>query len=487
MSTTNTASKPLKDHYDLVVIGGGINGTSVARAASKRGLSTLLCQANDLATGYSSANPYFLSPNMADLKQIRLGRLAKTYRQIDKLRNLAPHLLQPCAAVENFKPGWSWPLLNGIHRVWQEQTAMPEGMQSWLPQGLVHKPVQGYRLADFRFTIANACAARDAGAHIAVNHELLSGQRQQGLWQLRIRAQSEQAIPTTVETPILINATGPHVQQVLNTYLQSETRAGVQVIRMTHLVLPNRVGLNTALFYHTEDGQRLGLTPINERWLHFGPLTQAKESADPDQAIEQARQTLLARLNQLTGQAFTDDDIAQCRSGLRAICDGGSGDDLSDLVLDLDCPDGQSPLINMLGGDVLHHRLNAAQTMRLLSPYLPNHAHPPEPITTLPGGEFSNIKTLTAELKASHPHLPDSLLNRLRDTYGEESFSILGNAKTTQDLGRDFGHGLHEAEVNYLVENEWACTAADILERRSGLSWDFSAAQASSLDEYLRA
>ncbi|WP_317931564.1 FAD-dependent oxidoreductase [Halioxenophilus sp. WMMB6] len=475
----------LRDHYDIVVIGGGINGTAVARAAAGRGLHTLLCQAQDLATGYSSDCPYFLSGNLTNLRKFRLGKLAKSYRQLEKLEDLAPHLMHPCQAIESHPKHWLWPLLDPIYKLWRHAPAKMEVSPGLLPSKNLQRVVPGYRVMDFRFTLANATQAQELGAHIATHHQLLSGHRDQGLWQLSIQTNQGFATTKMVTCPILINATGPFVQQVLNSHLQSETRAGVKLQRMTHLVLANRLQLNNAIFYNQAGGQRLALVPINERWLHFGPLINDSSGELNSADIESDRETLLQILKELSGHSFLEGEIAQCRCGLRAISDDGTSEDLSDLVLDLDCPDGQSPLVNMLGGDLLHHRINATQTLRLLQPYLPKHAHALGPILPLPGGDITSPQHLAVELAKSYPHLPTELLTRLQETYGEAAFEILGQAKSVADLGLNFGHHLHEAEVAYLVEREWATTAADILERRTGLSWDFTAAEAQALADYL--
>lgn len=473
----------LRDHYDVVVVGGGINGTAVAHTAASRGLSTLLCQSQDLASGYSSDFPYFLTANLANLRRLSWAKLARAYRELAKFEYLAPHLMHPCTAIECYPNHWSWPVLENLFKIWRRNPSNAQCADTLLPKHYRRTHVAGFRVLDFRFTLANAMAAEDAGATIATRHELINGEREHGLWQLTVRR--PEGFNAQITTPIVINATGPHVQEVLHVQLQSETRAGIQLLRLTHLVLRNKPNLQNAIFYHHGSGQRFGLTPINDQWLHFGPLITKTHLPITDAEISEDKARLLTRLNELTEIQFEEDDIAQCRSGLRAICDDGTSDDLNDLVLDINCPDGQSPLVNLLGGDLLAHRNTAARVLRLLKPYLPGHIREPGPVIPLPGGNITGVKELTIELDTTYHNLPASLLHRLRDTYGEASFEILGQAKTLADLGRDFGHHLTAAEADYLVNNEWARSAADILERRTGLSWQFSAAEVDALDSYL--
>ena len=87
----------------------------------------------------------------------------------------------------------------------------------------------------------------------------------------------------------------------------------------------------------------------------------------------------------------------------------------------------------------------------------------------LPGGDLpaGGAASWAAELARRFPALPMEILRGLARRHGTLAFAILGNAKTPADLGGDFGHGLTETEVDYLVRNEWARTGDDVLWRRT--------------------
>ena len=99
--------------------------------------------------------------------------------------------------------------------------------------------------------------------------------------------------------------------------------------------------------------------------------------------------------------------------------------------------------------------------------------------STLPGGDLGG-KTITQffeELKQEYSYLPDSLLHHYVDHYGALTFKILENVRGIEDLGQHFGAELYEVEVDYLIENEWAKTAQDILWRRTKAGLFFSPEQ----------
>jgi glycerol-3-phosphate dehydrogenase len=107
----------------------------------------------------------------------------------------------------------------------------------------------------------------------------------------------------------------------------------------------------------------------------------------------------------------------------------------------------------------------------------------------LPGGDFpvDGVEALIAQLGATYPFLSPRLARRLVRTYGTEAFRLLGDAKSLSDLGRDFGAGLTEAEVNWLVRNEYALSAQDILWRRTKLGLHMNDEQVRALDDFIAA
>jgi glycerol-3-phosphate dehydrogenase len=105
----------------------------------------------------------------------------------------------------------------------------------------------------------------------------------------------------------------------------------------------------------------------------------------------------------------------------------------------------------------------------------------------LPGGDFpmDGAEALCSRFATLYPFLPMPLIRRLVRSYGTSAQKWIGEAKAIADLGTDFGHGLYAAEVDYLIDQEWAQSADDILWRRSKLGLRFDSAQAAALDAYV--
>ncbi|MGB9117597.1 glycerol-3-phosphate dehydrogenase C-terminal domain-containing protein, partial [Bradyrhizobium sp.] len=159
-------------------------------------------------------------------------------------------------------------------------------------------------------------------------------------------------------------------------------------------------------------------------------------------------------------------------------------------VFEIDTPGG-APLLSIYGGKITTHRRLAEEALEKLAPYL-NGAKAREGWTgksPLPGGDMdvSAVATLSAELARNFPFLTAAHANRLAHAYGTRASKLLGNAKSAGDLGQWFGASLTEAEVRYLMRTEWACTAEDIVWRRSKLGLRLTPLEIAAIDDWISA
>ena len=186
-------------------------------------------------------------------------------------------------------------------------------------------------------------------------------------------------------------------------------------------------------------------------------------------------------------------DVVWTYSGVRPLYDDGASEAKAatrDYVFELDTPGG-APLLSIYGGKITTYRRLAEEALERLSPYL-RSAKAKEGWTgkaPLPGGDMdvSAVAALTMELTRKYPFLEPAHANRLAHAYGTRATKLLGNAKSLTDLGQSFGATLTESEVRYLMSNEWACTAEDVVWRRSKLGSRLSQDEIAALDKWIKA
>jgi glycerol-3-phosphate dehydrogenase len=186
---------------------------------------------------------------------------------------------------------------------------------------------------------------------------------------------------------------------------------------------------------------------------------------------------------------ITPDELVWSFSGVRALYDDGADkpeDVTRDYELVLDKRDGQAPLLTIYGGKITTHRKLAEAAMAQIGHFF--EAMPPWTATSrLPGGEFpaEGFDALVSEFITRWPFLSAPHARRLAYAYGRRVERFLREAKSMDDLGPRFADDLTGAEVRYLVENEWAQSADDVLWRRSKLGLKATPEECVALDRFI--
>jgi glycerol-3-phosphate dehydrogenase len=152
---------------------------------------------------------------------------------------------------------------------------------------------------------------------------------------------------------------------------------------------------------------------------------------------------------------------------------------------------GAAPVLSIIGGKITTYRRLAEAALERLAAHLPAReglAAGWTGTTPLPGGEFDpdELPALTMRLDRSYPFLSESHAARLVRAYGARAARVLGMAKSAADLGHQFGATLTEVEVRYLIDQEWAATAQDVLWRRSKLGLHLSRDETAALEGWMR-
>ena len=191
-------------------------------------------------------------------------------------------------------------------------------------------------------------------------------------------------------------------------------------------------------------------------------------------------------------QEIHKEDVVSSFSGIRPLFDDGKSEAKAatrDYVLKLDTGGkNEAPLLSIYGGKITTYRKLAESVLARLSPFLPNMGGEWTEKNVLPGGDFSpnDFDREVRQLLGLCPTLNKKLATRLFRTYGRCAYEMTGKIKDSCDLGIHFGHELYSFEVDYLITREWARCADDVLRRRTKLGLFLSAAEAATLDSYIK-
>ncbi len=485
--------------YDIVVIGGGVNGCGIARDAAGRGHSVLMAEMGDLGQGTSSASTKLFHGGLRYLEyyEFRLVREALKEREI-LLRSM-PHISWPMRFVlpvnEGQRPAWLIRLGLFLYDRIGGQSKLPSTEVIKLsdhPTGRILKDKfqkafvysDGW-VHDSRLVALNARDAALRGADIRVRTKVIKADRDGDHWRVKLEKDGE---VEEVQARIVINAAGPWVKEVIDTTLKIPSRESVRLVRGSHIVTQKLYNHPYPYFFQNSDGRIGFLIPFENDFTLIG-TTDFDHEGDALDAVctDVEKQYLLDFANDYLKVPVTEEDIVWSYSGVRSLYDDGASsatEATRDYVLSLD-EDG-APLLNIFGGKITTYRKLAEAAIAKLA----GHLHGSGPWTAsqpLPGGDFEmgGEKGLQAVLQSKYPFLSSKWADRLIRTYGTDVRFVLGDADTEQALGQNFGANLTECEVRWLMQNEFARTAEDVLWRRTKLGLHFDEKQTQALQNWM--
>jgi glycerol-3-phosphate dehydrogenase len=489
--------------YDLAIVGGGINGCGIARDAAGRGLSVFLCEQSDLGSATSSASTKLIHGGLRYLEhyEFRLVREALIEREV--LLRMAPHIIRPLRFVlphcEGLRPAWLIRLGLFLYDHLGARKLLPGTRTLNLARDTAGRPLKPeFRRAfeysdcwvdDARLVILNAVDAAQRGADIRPRTRCVAADRAGDVWRVVVEHHATGS-RQVIEARALINAAGPWVQQALGQSVHTNAPAKVRLVKGSHIVVRKIFDHDRAYIFQNGDGRIIFAIPYEHDFTLIG-TTDRDFIGDP--ADVHAGADEVAYLCAVASEYFTKPiapaDVVWTYSGVRPLYDDGASkaqEATRDYVLKLDAPPNAPPLLTIFGGKITTYRRLAEAALEKLSDHLALKA-PWTAAAPLPGGDFppNGIAALTAELQTSFGFLPPSYLGRLARAYGTRARLVLGNARNIADLGRHFGADLYEVELVYLMNNEWAETALDVLWRRSKLGLHIGAENVAALEDWM--
>ncbi|MGB5558936.1 MAG: glycerol-3-phosphate dehydrogenase [Paracoccaceae bacterium] len=510
---------------DLFVIGGGINGCGIARDAAGRGLSVLLAEMNDLASGTSSASTKLFHGGLRYLEylEIRLVREALIEREV--LLKAMPHISWPMRFVLPYHPAMRFESETPVSRFLSVLMPWMRGRRpAWLIRaGLLMYDTLGGRkilpstrtvdlrtdpagvplqdrfekafeysdcwVEDARLVVLNARDAEARGARIMTRTKVISADRAEDCW--RVTVEDRQGGTQVFGARVLVNAGGPWVEDVIRGVIGLNSVEGVRLVRGSHIVTKRLYDHDKCYFFQGEDGRIIFAIPYETDFTLIG-TTDCEHDGDPADAVctPQEQDYLCAFASNYFARPVTRDDIVWTYSGVRPLYDDGETSATAatrDYVLSLDI-EGGAPVLNVFGGKITTYRRLAESALAKIVPFLPKKGGKWTAAVPLPGGDFAvgGVLALTQDLRRAYTFLDPYWAGRLIRAYGTDAREMLGDAAKTEDLGRDFGGTLSEREVRWLMDREYARTAEDVVWRRSKLGLRMTAAEIADLDDWMQ-
>jgi glycerol-3-phosphate dehydrogenase len=494
---------------DLLVVGGGINGAGIARDAAGRGLRVVLAEKDDLAAWTSSSSTKLVHGGLRYLEHYEFGLVRKSLAEREVLLRNAPHIVWPLRFLiphdPSMRPVWMIraglflydhlarrEILPGSRTVDLRRHPAGEPLKSHWRAGIMYS--DGW-VDDARLVVLNALDAHERGARVLTRTTCVQARREGGIW--RARLQPEGGAAFEVQARVLVNAAGPWAAQFLR---DNVGRAEVRLLRLvkgSHIVVRRLYDHPYAYIFQNPDKRIVFAIPFENDFTLVG-TTDVEIHGDPGEAKVDAAEIdyLCAMINRYFSRQIAPADVVWSYAGVRPLLDDGA--DASAVTRDyrLELDSAGAPLLSVWGGKITTYRALAEEAVDLLARPLNATAGGWTAAAPLPGGDLGaeittsssptqDFEQFRMRQQQRWPWLPPALLNRYARAYGTRMARLIGDANAPSDLGAELAPGLFEAEVNYLVEHEWARTAEDILWRRSKLGLHLPADSAGRLAAWL--
>ncbi|MEZ5680726.1 MAG: glycerol-3-phosphate dehydrogenase [Erythrobacter sp.] len=475
----------MSESFDLLVIGGGINGAGIARDAAGRGMSVLLVDKDDLASHTSSASTKLVHGGLRYLEHYEFRLVAESLREREVLLRAAPHIIWPLRFVMPHEPSMrpKWMLRAGLmlydniggkmslpksHGVDLRKPPHRGVLQDRLTSGFEYSDCW---VEDARLVVLTAMDAEARGATVLTRTECTGLERNADEWCATLRDASGER---KVAAKAVINAAGPFVDRVAKVALGQGTPAHLRLVKGSHIIVSRRFPGDHAYIFQQPDGRIVFAIPYERDFTLIG-TTDLLYEGDLD-AVEISQEEV-AYLCEAASRYFTSsitpDEIASTYAGVRPLYEDNAAKNSTvtrDYVFEIES-DGGAPILSVYGGKITTYRKLAEHALARLGKVMDVPGEEWTAHSTLPGGEFEDGDFARFLWKASEGRewMPPEMLLRLAHAYGTRLAQVIGKATSLEELGEHFGGNLYEAELRYLVAREYARSGEDVLWRRSKL------------------
>ena len=488
------------EQFDIVVVGGGINGCGIARDAVGRGFSVLLAEQGDLASGTSSASTKLIHGGLRYLEFYDFALVREALKEREVLWALAPHIIWPLRFVlpesADSRPAWLLRLGLFLYDHIGGRKRLPPTRALDLrhdPAGLALKPsmTRGFEYSDCwvmdsRLVVLNARDAAARGARIHTHTQVTHLARRDGGFAVTLKDRRD-GHSDKVKARLVVNAAGPWVDHVLNRVADEKPSRHVRLVQGSHIVVKRLYDHDRCYIFQNRDGRVIFAIPYEGDFTLIG-TTDRDYKGDPAavRITPEEIDYLCAAASEYFRVPVSKDNIVWTYSGVRPLYDDGASkaqETTREYVLKLDGTPENGVILNVFGGKITTYRHLAERALEKIESVLGRRGQAWTKSAKLPGGDFpmDGFEALVDGLVKRAPLVARPTIRRLARTYGTEAHAILGEG----DLGTIFGADLGEREVRHLIEKEWALTASDILWRRTKLGLRFSAAEEETLTHYL--
>lgn len=469
-------------YFDVAIIGGGITGAGVARELTRRGLSVVVLEANDFASGTSSRSTKLIHGGLRYLAMGEFRIVRKTASERKVIHRMAKHLAEPRWMVYPTAKRseqalvrlgvTAYEVLGGVarherHKTWNRD-ALKEN-EPLIDQGAFRSAVvfREYVTDDARLVLANLRDAADHGA-VVVNHcrvVNLHGHPTANAVEATCQLTSRYV---TIRASAIVNASGPWVDPVRR--LEADVDSRLILSKGVHLTLArDRLPVNNTVTMPMPDGRTLFVVRRGDATYVGTTDTLVEDDPEvwPTITNEDVDYILQAVEHTFDIDSVEPSEVQSAWAGLRPLIADGE-DNPGEISRKDEIWVGDRGMITVAGGKLTGYRLMAARVAEAIHSHTSvDIGNSPPNTGILPGGSFEGeVSDLAAKISQKH-NLDIETALRLASLYGSEYEGIvaLGSEPITP------GCSILQGEIAWAMSYEGAATLEDVFYRRTRAAW----------------
>lgn len=483
---------------DVLVVGGGVNGVGVALDAAGRGLNVALCEKGDLGGATSSSSSKLIHGGLRYLEHYEFRLVKEALAEREVLLAKAPHIMWPLRFrlphQKHLRPAWMIRIGLFLYDSLAKRNMLPRSKKlSTSSNGPLVSDIKtcfeysdGW-VDDARLVVLNALAAQDQGATIFPRTECTHAEKLADRW--RVTLKSSEGKTFTVEAKSIVNAAGPWAVSFLDRLADIKNPNAMRLVKGSHFIVPKLYDTDEAYILQNKDGRIVFVIPYEDDFSLVG-TTDENYTGDPSQAAISDAETdyLIDIVNTYFKTKISRDSVVHSYSGVRPLLEeaNASAQELTrDYKVELIGEKNTPMLLNIFGGKITTYRKLAEHAVDKLAAHFPRAGKAWTKDVPLPGGAFDGQEALFNNLSQQYPWLPSTIARRYVRQYGLLCHKFLDEKQSINAMGENFGADLYQAEVDYLIEHEWAMTLEDVIWRRTKQGLRLTLAQKQHLESYI--
>ena len=369
----------MNETFDILVIGGGINGAGIVRDASGRNLKVCLVEKNTVGSATSSWSTKLIHGGLRYLENYEFRLVRESLKEREVIKKIASDITTQIPFIipyqKSLRPKWFIKLGLFLYDNLGGKMTIPKSstinIKNEFPNILKDQYKTGFQYYDLqiddkKLVELNVKDAEKKGATIIENREVIRANRNKNVWDIILDDN------TLLKTKILINAAGPWINDTLTKVLKQNSKKSIRLIKGSHIITKSLYRQKKAFTLQNEDSRIIFVIPYKDEYSLIGTTETEVFSPENPKIDNSEIDYLINSVNKYFIKQISGDDVVSSYSGIRPLIEDfkEASKVTRDYVFDLNEDNSQAPLLNIYGGKLTTYRKLAENVILTLKNHI---------------------------------------------------------------------------------------------------------------------